>query len=128
MEMGAGAVATGAHIANNLTLFHIGTCTNRQAAHMGIGSLQAKVMANANITTIATIPTGLLYITGGRSVNGSSVIISNINAGMPGVIIASKGIGATTKIGGNLPTGSRPLAGSHFTAIVFAFNSAQKVF
>ena len=122
MQMRTGAVAARAYITDNLTLFHISTCTNLQAAHMSIGSLQAKIVADADIAAIATIPASLLHITGGCSVNGSTIIIGDIKAGMPGIIVAAKGVVATAKVGGDFAASSGLLARSNITAIVFVFN------
>ena len=47
---------------------------------------------------------------------------------MPGIIIATKGIGATTKVRGDFAASCGPLARSNITAIVFVFNSAQDIF
>ena len=123
MQVRTGAVAAGAYITDNLTFFHILACTNNQAAHMSISSFQAKIMADANIATIAAVPAGLLHIAGGCCINWGTIIIGDIKAGMPGIIIATKGIGATTKVRGDFAASCGPLARSNITAIVFAFDS-----
>ena len=127
MQMGTGAIAAGAHIADNLAFFYIGAGAYCQAAHMGIGSLNTKIMADADITTIATIPARSLHIARGTGINRRAIIFGNINTRMIITGVAIKGISATAKIRTNLATIQGPQIGSDLIAIILRLDAGQKI-